>query len=176
MKRDRLTFVASLLVFGLFALALSVKSFADEKADIKAVAKDVKFACSHHGPMNMSFTLSLEAGTPQKIEFIGGNIGRHWFVKINDKDVTAEHANGTSIKVHSGDSITWSISVENVPHGVAFAEQDLAQALLAFDPGNEPLVDLTMILKTDPWKHFGTQRWGAAETMGVRVLASCKVK
>src|SRR5262249_7295141 len=98
MTRDRLKAVATLLL-----LALLVPSFADDK-DPKNGPKDVKFACSFHGPVNMNLTLSAEAGKSRKIEFIGGNNGAKWFVKIDGRD--AQVANGATVKVRSGDTIT----------------------------------------------------------------------
>jgi len=175
MKPDRLTFVGALLLFVAFVLAVSVQSFADDKKD-KAVAKDVKFACSFHGPKNMTLTLSLDTGKPRKIEFIGGNSGAKWFVKVDGKDEIV--ANGETVKVRPGDAITWS--VEKATHGVAFAEQDLAQALLDFDmKAGKPLEDLSDFLKTQEWKNFGTKRWGTKPAKFVDVpilLAKCKVK
>src|SRR5262245_3218563 len=128
MKRDRLTFVGALLFCGLLVLALSCRSFAQEKKD-KAAAKDVKFACSFHGPANMTLTLTPGTGKRRKIEFIAGNSGAKWFVKIDGKDEDVK--NGETVNVRPGDSITWSVAAAT--HGVAFAEQDLAQAMLDFD-------------------------------------------
>src|SRR5437870_4434337 len=115
MKRYVLTLLA-----GFFFLALSVASVA---------ADDVKFACSHHGPKNMMLTLSLEKGDRQTIVIEGKNNGAKWFVTINGMPAADGNGgqNGDTIKVHSGDTITWSISAAN--HGVAFAEQKLAQAM-----------------------------------------------
>jgi len=180
MKRDHLTFIASLLVFVLFAL--SIQSFADVT---KQAAKDVKFACSHHGPTKMMLTLSLENGDPQKIDIVGKNNGDQWFVTIDGKEAKPGKGgtNGDTVKVHSGDTITWRITAAN--HGVAFAEQDLAEAMLKFDPPGDPKVgplkleDLTTTLTSDPWKMFGTKRWGTkpidAGTSPI-VVVSCKVK
>jgi len=175
MKRDHLTFVASVSFLGLFILGLSVQSSADEKA----VAKDVTFACSHHGPDSMRLTLSLEKGTPRKVEFIAGNSATKWFVKIDGMDVTP--ANKATVKVRSGDTITWSIAKFN--HGVTFAEQDLAQEMLDFDATvGKPLKDQTGLGTGDAdWKNFGTKLWGtdpfdAAANGDVILLASCKVK
>ena len=172
MRRDRLTLVAALLTFGLFVPVLAVQSSADDKQD-KAVAKDVKFACSQHGPSDMMLTLSLETGAARKIEFIGGNSATKWFVKIDGQDVQVPKQ--TTVKVRSGDTITWSVAQGT--HGVAFAEQDLAQAMLDFDTTvGKPLIDLTTILATNSWKRFGAKRWGTDRTNQVGVLASCKVK
>src|SRR5438552_556891 len=148
MTRDRLTSVATSLLLGLLVLALSVQSFADNK-DPKNAPKDVKFACSRHGPKSMNLTLSAETGKSRKIEFIGGNSGAKWFVKIDGQDVQVN--NGTTVKVRSGDTITWSVAAAK--HGVAFAEQDLAQAMIMFDMTvGKPLVDQTMNLNTAAWK------------------------
>ena len=172
MTRDRLTSVATLLLLGLLVLALSVPSFADDK-DPKIGPKDVKFACSFHGPVNMNLTLSAETGKSRKIEFIGGNNGAKWFVKIDGRDVQV--ANGATVKVRSGDTITWSVAAAK--HGVVFAEQDLAQAMIEFDTTvGKPLVDQTTNLNTNAWKTFGTKRWGTDPTGDVGVLASGKVK
>jgi plastocyanin len=180
MKRDQIAFVAALLLFGLFALAQSVQSSADDKKDTKAAVKDVKFACSHHGPTSMALTLSLENGTPQKIEFIGVNNGAKWTVKIDGTPAADGNGgkNGDTVKVHPGDTITWSITAAN--HGVAFAEKDLAQAMLEFDTTvGKPLEDLTAFLTTQPWKDFGTNRWGTKPIDAAKdpvVMVSCKVK
>jgi hypothetical protein len=172
MTRDRLTSVTTSLLLGLVVLALSVPSFADDK-DSKNAPKDVKFACSQHGPKNMSLTLSVETGKARKIEFIGGNSGTKWFVKIDGQDVQVD--NGTTVKVRSGDTITWSVA--SAKHGIAFAEQDLAQAMIEFDTKvGKPLIDQTTNLNTTDWKNFGNKRWGADPTTDVGVLASGKVK
>jgi len=164
MKRNHLAFVALLLVFVLFALALSNRSFAEDEKD---GAKDVKFACSHHGPMKMMLTLSLEKGDPQKIDIAGVNNGDQWSVTIDGNKAKPGNGgnNGDTIKIHSGDTITWTITAAN--HGVAFADQDLAEAMLKFDPpGDDPTVgplkleDLTNTLTSDSWKMFGAKRWG----------------
>jgi plastocyanin len=173
MKRVRLTFGAALLLFGLFVVAISVPSFAGEQKEGKAVAKDVKFACSQHGPTDMMLTLSPATGKPRMIEFIGGNDTTKWVVKIDGQDVKVD--NGKTVKVRTGDSITWSVAAKK--HGVVFAEQDLAQALLDFDTKvGKPLVDQTIKLTSNAWKKFGTKRWGTDPTTDVGVLASCKVK
>jgi plastocyanin len=173
MKRNRLTFLAGLLLFGLFVLALSVQSVAQDSKKEKPAPKDVKFACSQHGPTDMTLTLTLDTGKPRKIEFVGGGSATRWFVKIDGKDENVK--NGETVKVRPGDSITWS--VEKGTHGVVFAEQDLAQAVLDFDMKvGKPLVDQTTRLTTNAWKKFGTKRWGTDPTSDVGVLASCKVK
>jgi len=176
MKRDRLTFVAALLLFGVFVLALSVQSFADEKKDRQAGAKDVKFACAVHGPLAMTLALSPEKGAARKIEVIGGLDTKKWVVKIDGKDETPD--NGGTLKVRSGDSITWSVSVATRSHGVVFADQDLAQSLLDFDmKASKPLKDQMDLAKNDPdWRKFGSKLWGTDGFKGVVVLASCKVK
>jgi len=180
MRLYRLMLVTALLGFSV--LAMSVQSFADDKKD---VAKDVKFACSHHGPTNMMLTLSLEKGDPRKIEIVGKNNGAKWFVTIDGQPAKDGNGgqNGDTVKVHSGDTITWKITAAN--HGVAFAEQDLAEAMLTFDKPdpktNQPLKleDLTTTLTSDAWKMFGTKRWGTkpidAATDPI-VMVSCKVK
>jgi plastocyanin len=179
MKRNQIKFVASLLLFGLSALALCVQSFAGDKKDCQTVVKDVKFACSHHGPEKMMLTLSLDKGDPQKIEIVAKATGAQWFVTIDGKAAADGNGgkNGQTVKVHPGDSITWSISVDNINHGVAFADQDLAQAMLDFDTTvGKKLEDLSTTLTTQAWKDFGTKLWGTKETSGVVTLASCKVK
>jgi plastocyanin len=179
-----------MVLFGFFVLALSAQSFADDK---KEVAKDVKFACSHHGPTAMMLTLSLEKGDPQMIEITGKNNGAKWFVTIGGVKAADGNGgkNGDTVKVHSGDTITWSITDAN--HGVAFAEQDLAEAMLKFDPaGDDPMVgplkleDLTTTLtgpcnpKAADWKNFGTKLWGTKPIDAVEgktiVMVKCKVK
>jgi hypothetical protein len=176
MKRDTLRFVARPLLFGFFVIMVYVQSFANDKE----AAKDVKFACSHHGPANMMLTLSLEKGDARKIEIVGKNNGAKWFVTIDGQPAPDGNGskNADTIKVHSGDTITWKITAAN--HGVAFAEQGLAQAMLDFDTTvGKPLEDLTATLTTDAWKEFGMKRWGTkpidAEDDPV-VMASCKVK
>jgi plastocyanin len=175
MKRYQIKFVRLLLLFVLFAVALSVQSSAGDKQ-----AKDVKFACSHHGPENMMLTLSLEKGDPRKIEITGKNNGAKWFVTIDGKEAEAGNGgnNGDTVKVHSGDTITWKITAAN--HGVAFAEQDLAEAMLKFDATvGKPLEDLSDFLKTKAWKDFGNKRWGTKPIDASQdpvVMASCKVK
>lgn len=161
-------------IFGVFVLTLSFQSFADEKKDAKEVAKDVKFACTRHGPNDMQLTLSLEKGDPRKIEINGtGNSNSQWSVIINGEDKTP--ANKGTVMVRSGDSITWNIA--GGKHGVAFAEKNLAQAMLDFDlKAGKPLVDLTNIINTNAWKMFGTMRWGTEETDDKGVLVKCKVK
>src|SRR5262249_9238886 len=101
------------------------------------------------------------------------NSGAKWFVKIDGQDVQV--ANGAKVQVRSGDTITWSVAAAK--HGVAFAEQDLAQAMAEFDTTvGKPLVDQTMKLNTTDWKNLGTMRWGTDPTGDVGVLASGKVK
>jgi plastocyanin len=182
MKRTLTVFVAPPLIFGLLAFALSVQSFADEKSGVK----DVKFACSHHGPMNMMLTLSFEKGDPRKIEIAGKNNGRKWFVTIAGDSAAEGNGgkNGDSVKVHSGDTITWIITDAN--HGVAFADQELAEAMLTFDqPGDAAtgplkLEDLTTTLTSDDWKKFGPKLWGTKPIDAVSektiTMVSCKVK
>jgi hypothetical protein len=182
MKRDLLTFASLLLGFTVFALAL--QSFADDRKteEKKAVAKDVKFACSHHGPKNMMLTLRLspDKGTPRKIEFIGVNNGAKWTVKIDGTPADDGNGgkNGDTVKVRSGDSISWSITAAN--HGVAFADQDLAEAMLKFDTSvGKPLEDLSTTLTTAAWKMFGTKLWGTKPIdagAAPIVMAACKVK
>ena len=176
MKRNTLTVVASNLLAGFLLVALSVLSFADDK---KEAVKDVKFACSHHGPKNMQLTLSLEKGDARKIEITGKNNGAKWFVTIDGQAAPDGNGgkNGDTIKVHSGDTITWLITAAN--HGVAFAEKDLAQTMLNFGTVGRPLEDLTGILDTQAWKDFGTNRWGTKPidaSDNPVVMASCKVK
>jgi hypothetical protein len=182
MKHATLKFVVCLLLFGFFILALSVQSFADDK---NGVTKDVKFACSHHGPANMMLTLSLEKGDARKIEIVGKNNGAKWFVSIDGQSAQDGNGgkNGDTVKVHSGDTIVWTITAAN--HGVAFAEQDLAEAMLKFDPPDpkvgQPLKleDLTTTLTSDPWKMFGTKLWGTKPIDAGKdpiIMVSCKVK
>jgi hypothetical protein len=174
MKRGYLTVVASLFLFWFFALAPSVPSFADDK---KEVAKDVKFACSQHGPADMTLTLSLETGDPRRIEFIGGTDTTKWVVKIDGQFAQAGKGgtNGDTVKVRSGDSITWSFAAKK--HGVAFAEKALAEALLDFDPVFKPLlVDQKTKLTTNAWKMFGADLWGTDPTTDFGIFAACKVK
>jgi hypothetical protein len=85
--------------------------------------------------------------------------------------------------VHSGDTITWIITAAN--HGVAFAEQDLAENMLKFDPTDpktgQPLKleDLTTTLASDAWKKFGTKLWGTKPIDAGNnpiVMVSCTVK
>jgi plastocyanin len=181
-NRNLTVFIALLLVCGLFTFALPFRSFADDTKDVK----DVKFACSHHGPMNMMLTLSLEKGDPRKVEIAGKNNGKKWFVTIDGKDAAAGSGggNGDSVKVHSGDTITWVITDAN--HGVAFADQKLAESMLTFDPPDpktgQPLKleDLATTLTSDDWKRFGTNLWGTKPIDAVQgktfVMVSCKVK
>src|SRR5438067_1834500 len=112
MKRNQITYVAAMLLFGFFALALSVQSVADDKKDPKEVAKDVKFACSRHGPAHMQLTFSHEAGKGRKIEILGKNDnGAKWFVTIDGTPAANGNGgkSGDTVKVHSGDTITWTI-------------------------------------------------------------------
>jgi len=155
MKRYLLTLLA-----GFFFLALSVASVA---------ADDVKFACSHHGPKNMLLTLSLEKGDPQIIVIEGKNNGKQWFVTIDGRPAANGNGgqNGDTIKVHSGDTITWSISAAT--HGVAFADQKLAEAMFKeLKAGDKlKLEDLTTTLTSADWKAFGKTLWGTKETNAV---------
>jgi hypothetical protein len=177
MKIETLRFVASWLLTGFMFVALSMLSFADDKKD---VAKNVKFACSQHGPKNMMLTLSLEKGDTRKIEITGKNTGAKWFITINGKPAQDGNGgkNGDTIKVHSGDKITWRIT--GARHGVAFAEKDLAQAMLDFDTeAGKPLEDLTDFLSTAVWKAFGSNRWGTKPIDAAKdpvVMVSCTVK
>jgi plastocyanin len=137
---------------------------------------DVKFACSHHGPTMMALTLTPEAGNARTIEFIAQNNPFKWFVKIDDQDVQV--ANGATVNVRTGDSITWSITAAN--HGVAFADKDLAEAMLTFDTTvGKPLEDLSKTLTSAAWKQFGTKLWGTKPIDAGEdpiVMCSCKVK
>ena len=181
MKRSLTVFVASLLLFGLLAFRLPVQSFADDKK-----VEDVKFACSHHGPVMMMLTLSMEKGDPQKIVIEGKNNGKKWFVTIDGKAAPAGNGgnNGDSVKVHSGDKITWIITDAN--HGVAFPDQTVAEPMLTFDPAGDPatgplkLESLTTTLTTDDWKKFGTKLWGTKPIDAVEgktiTMVSCTVK
>jgi plastocyanin len=171
MKRTCVTPVAALLLVGMVALLSEWGFGADEK---KKSPADVKFACSQHGPSDMQLTLSLESGNVQKIEFIGtGTTAAKWTVKIDG--VEKNIANQSKVKVRSGDSITWS--VEGGKHGVAFAEEDLAKAMLEFDEKvGKKLEDLNGTLTSNQWKMFGMKRWGTKPTTDKQVIASCKVK
>lgn len=169
MTRDRWSILAAQLLLGCLVFALSAPSRADEKKEVK----DVKFACSQHGPEDMMLTLSLEKGASRKIEFLGGSSAAKWLVKIDGVDTMVP--NNTTFKVRPEDAITWSVTAGK--HGVAFAEQDLAQAMLDFDMTvGQKLDDQTMKLKTPAWKAFGTKRWGTDPTTTVGLLASAKVK
>jgi hypothetical protein len=167
-----------LLVLVSIILTCSVRSLADQP-------KDVKFACSHHGPSNMQLTLSLEEGPSRAIEIVGKNSnGSKWFVSIDGH--AADNGNGgknkDSIKVHHGDTIIWKIESGDtgIEHGVAFAEKETAQAMLQFDEKTSKLLeDLNDFLSTDPWKAFGMSRWGTkpfAAGADAIVLVSAKVK
>lgn len=178
MKRYRLMHLIAVFLFGTFASALSVSSFAEDKKEPDA-ADDVKFACSQHGPTDMMLTFSLETGTPRKIEIIGGDDTGKWIVKIDGQFAAAGKGgtNGDTIKVRSGDLITWSFASKK--HGVAFAQQDKAQAMLDFDSVFKPLVDQNMKLVSNAWKTFGDNQgklWGTDPTTDLGVFASCKVK
>jgi hypothetical protein len=176
----------SIVPFAVVALAVSSPSFAGSpEGDDKDAPKDVKFACSHHGPTNMMLTLSFEKGTARTIEIVGKNSGAKWFVTIDGAAAPdgSGGKNGDTIKVHSGDTIVWKITDAN--HGVAFAEQDLAEAMLTFDKPDPktmqplPLEDLTGTLTTMPWKNFGTKRWGTKAIdhgSDPIVMVSAKVK
>ncbi len=149
MKRDQLSFLASLALAGFLFLSSSVQAFA---------ADNVMFACSHHGPANMSLTLKLEQGDPQIIVIEGkGTSGAKWFVTINNKAAESGNGgdNGDTIKVHSGDTIIWIITGAN--HGVAFAEQKVAEAMFKELKAGVTLKleDLTTTLTSDDWKNFG---------------------
>ena len=67
-------------------------------------------------------------------------------------------------------------------HGVAFANQDLANAMLDFDtttPGLLPLEDLSTTLVTPGWMMFGPKLWGAKPIQSGdndKVMVSCMVK
>ena len=61
-----------------------------------------------------------------KIEFIGGDNTAKWVVKLDGQEVQV--GNGEKVNVQSGDTITWSVASKK--HGVVFAEQNLAQALV----------------------------------------------
>jgi plastocyanin len=179
MKCDRSTFVAALLLLGFFVLGLSVDSLADEK-NPKTVAKDVKFACTKHGPAHMTLSLSPEEGKAREIKIMGGMNTMVWVVKIGDGK-EEEVANGSTVKVHSGDSITWSVSVATRSHGVVFADQDLAEALLDFDKkASKELKSRTGLGDDDAqkkaWEMFGSKLSGTAFFPGVVDLAKCKVK
>jgi plastocyanin len=156
MKRDHLTFTASLLFLVLAAFALPIRSFADDKKD---APKDVDFACSHHGPMNMMLTLTFEKGDPRQIQIEGGGDFKHWLVKIGDGKV-APADNGTKIKVHSGDTITWILTDLN--HGVVFAEQKVAEAMFKELKAGDSLKleDLNPTLNSPEWMKFGKTLWG----------------
>jgi len=176
MKRDRLKLAAAPLLLGLSVLALALSSHAGEKKDDKDPVKDVKFACSQHGPSFMNLTLSLKKGTARTVEFIGGNDFMKWQVKIDGKDVSID--NGKTAEVFSGDTITWSVNSTNcAQHGVVFAEKALAQALIEFDmKAGKPLVDQNKKLSSGAWKKFGSDRWGTDPTDTAGVLATGKVK
>lgn len=180
MKVSRLPWL--LVLLGFFAPETVTPSSADDKP---SAVKDVKFACSHHGPTAMMLTLSLEKGDARKIEIVGKNNGAKWFVTIDGQQAADGNGgkNGDTIKVHSGDTITWKLTAAN--HGVAFAEQDLAEAMLTFDKPDEKthqplkLEDLTTTLTTAPWKAFGTKLWGTKPmdaTNDPIVMVSGKVK
>jgi uncharacterized iron-regulated membrane protein len=171
MNRNRLTLFVSGLIVASLVLALSASSSADEP---KSKMKDVKFACAQHGPMAMMLTLSLESGAPRKVEFIGGTDTSKWVVKIDDQTQSVDNA--TTVKVRSGDKITWSVAARK--HGVVFANKDFAQAMLDFDPaGGKPLKDQSALGTADPaWMAFGPKLWGTDATSDVGILASCKVK
>ncbi len=154
MKRHQLSFLASLALAGVFFLTLSIPSFA---------ADDVMFACSHHGPANMRLTLKLEQGDPQIIVIEGkGTSGAKWFVTINNRAAASGNGgdNGDTIKVHSGDTIIWIITGAN--HGVAFAEQKVAEAMFKELKAGVTLKleDLTTTLTCADWKNFGNALWG----------------
>jgi plastocyanin len=154
MKRNHLSFPVSLALAGFLFLASSVQSLAVD---------DVKFACSHHGPMNMNLTLHLEQGDPQTIVIEGtANSATKWSVTINAQPAASGNGgdNGDTIKVHSGDTITWILTGAN--HGVAFADKDAANAMLKDLKAGVPLKleDLTTTLTSSDWVNFGANRWG----------------
>ncbi len=153
MKRDHLTFLGSQLLAGFLFLATSLQSLA---------ADDVRFACSHHGPKKMMLTLSLEEGAARQIEIEGVNNGDDWDVKIDGKKVAAGQGGqtGDTIKVHSGDTIIWTISAAN--HGVAFAEQKFAETMFKeLKAGGElKLENLNTTLTSQDWMDFGKTLWG----------------
>ena len=174
--RHIVTKYVTLLLLGMCTFALSAQSFADDPP------KDVTFACSHHGPMRMMLTLSFEKGDPRDIQITGKNNGMKWFATIGGNDAPAGNGgnNADTVKVHSGDTITWIITDAN--HGVAFSNQDLAQAMLDFTPNGcvgQPLIDLTTTLTTDDWKAFGTKLWGTKPIdagPNPIIMVKCKVK
>lgn len=148
------------VTFGVTALMLCAGSPAQDK-DVK----DVKFACSRHGPDHMQLTLSLEKGQPRTLKFIGQSNGAKWSVTIDGVAAADGNGgqNGDTVKVHSGDKLIWQIAALN--HGVAFAEKDLAEAMITFDDpdtdkGPLPMIDLTSVLTSDEWKAFGMKLWG----------------
>ena len=146
MKRHHFSFLVSLALTGFLFLSSSVQS----------LAADVTFACSHHGPMNMNLTLSLEQGTPRTIVIEGkATSPTQWFVTIDNAAAAAGNGanNGDTIKVHSGDTIMWILTGAN--HGVAFADKDAANAMLKLKAGATlQLEDLTTILTDDGWPAF----------------------
>jgi plastocyanin len=152
-KRYHLSFLVSLALAGFLFLSSSVQS----------LAADVKFACSHHGPAMMSLTLTLEQGAPRTIVIEGkATSGMKWFVTIDNKVADSGNGgdNGDTITVHSGDTIMWILTGAN--HGVAFADKDVANAMLKDLKAGATLQleDLTTTLTTDDWVAFGATRWG----------------
>lgn len=178
--RRNMPLVASLCLYGLLAPGLIVQLSADEKKDSSAAAKDVKFSCSVHGPANMTLTLSLEKGNagekPRDIQIVGRG-GAKWIVTIDGTPAPSGGGgdNKDTIKVRPKDTITWSVAAN--AHGVAFAEQNLAEAMLSFDKkAGKTLEDLTKELTTQDWKDFGTKLWGVKGTRDVGILAKATVK
>jgi len=122
-KHKLFTFLVLLPTLALFAL--SAQAVAQDKKDPvkeKGAVRDVKFACSRHGAEHMLLTLSLEVATApmRTIEFIGAGNGMKWTVQIDGMNVTTP--DGATVKVHSGDTIKWSIDAPTgmgIRHGVA---------------------------------------------------------
>src|SRR5258707_7534637 len=88
----------------------------------------------------MLLTFSIEKGDGgRKIEITGkNNNGAKWFVTIDGQPAADGNGgkNGQTVKVRTGDKITWIIAAvgnNTIMHGVAFAEQNLAEAMLTFD-------------------------------------------
>jgi len=184
-KHKLFTFLVLLPTLALFAL--SAQAVAQDKKDPvkeKGAVRDVKFACSRHGAEHMLLTLSLEVATApmRTIEFIGAGNGMKWTVQIDGMNVTTP--DGATVKVHSGDTIKWSIDAPTgmgIRHGVAFAERGLADAMLNFNAGGQPLVVLNMPpFSTRPdWVAFGTMLWGSLPidaTAMKTVMVSATVK
>jgi plastocyanin len=135
--------------------------------------QDVRFACAQHGPLMMKLNLSLEAGAGRIVEVIGGSVVTQWTVKIDGADTGLP--DGSTVKVHSGDTITWSVADRT--HGVIFANQDLAQAMLQFDTTvGQPLKDQSQLGQDLDWAAFGNKLWGTDPFDAVVTLAKAKVK